>query len=37
MPTVTSFFCAATGTDMAAIFKTAFTQIANGIKMIALP
>jgi hypothetical protein len=31
------FFCAGTGTDMAAIFKTAFTQIANGIRMIALP
>ena len=31
------FFCAGTGTDMAAIFKTAFVQIANGIKMIALP
>jgi hypothetical protein len=31
------FFCAATGTDMAAIFKTAFTQIASGIRMIALP
>jgi hypothetical protein len=31
------FFCAATGTDMKKIFVTAFTQIANGIRMIALP
>ena len=31
------FFCAATGTDMAAIFKTAFVQIANGIRLIRLP
>jgi len=31
------FFCAGTGTDMAPIFKTAFGQIAIGIKMIALP
>jgi hypothetical protein len=31
------FFCAGTGTDMAEIFKTAFTQIANGIRLIALP
>jgi hypothetical protein len=31
------FLCAASGTDMAAIFKTAFVQIANGIRLIALP
>ena len=31
------FFCAASGTDMAAIFMTAFVQIANGIRLIALP
>ena len=34
------FFCAtagATSADMAAIFTTAFTQIANGVRMIALP
>jgi hypothetical protein len=31
------FFCAASGTDMAVIFKTAFVQIANGIRLIALP
>jgi hypothetical protein len=31
------FFCAAAGTDMKKIFVTAFTQIANGIRMIALP
>lgn len=31
------FFCAATGTDMAAIFKTAFVQIAKGIRLIELP
>jgi Putative Flp pilus-assembly TadE/G-like len=31
------FFCAGTGTDMAAIFVTAFTQIANGIRLIQLP
>ena len=31
------FFCAASGTDMAAIFKTAFTQISVGIRLIRLP
>lgn len=31
------FFCAATGTDMAAIFKTAFGQLAKGIRLIQLP
>jgi hypothetical protein len=31
------FFCAASGTDMAAIFVTAFTQIANGVRLIQLP
>jgi hypothetical protein len=31
------FFCAATGTDMAAIFKTALGQLAKGIRMMQLP
>lgn len=31
------FFCAGTGTDMAAIFVTAFGQLATGIRLIQLP
>ena len=31
------FFCAATGTDMAPIFKTALSQAGSGIKLIRLP
>jgi hypothetical protein len=31
------FFCAATGTDMSPIFKTALGQLAKGIRMIQLP
>ena len=31
------FFCAATGTDMAPIFKTALSQATKGIKLIKLP
>ena len=31
------FFCAATGTDMAPIFKTALSQAGTGIKLIRLP
>jgi hypothetical protein len=31
------FFCAATGTDMAPIFKTALSQAGAGIRMIRLP
>ena len=31
------FFCAASGTDMAAIFKTAFGQLAVGTRLLQLP
>ncbi|HET6153181.1 MAG TPA: TadE/TadG family type IV pilus assembly protein [Marmoricola sp.] len=31
------FFCAASGTDMAPIFKTALSQTGSGIKLIQLP
>ena len=31
------FFCAASGTSMAPIFKTAFGQLAKGIKFLQLP
>ncbi|WP_209714495.1 TadE/TadG family type IV pilus assembly protein [Marmoricola sp. OAE513] len=31
------FFCAASGTDMAPIFKTALSQAGSGIKLIRLP
>jgi hypothetical protein len=31
------FFCAASGTDMAPIFKTALSQASSGIKLIRLP
>jgi len=31
------FFCAASGTDMTAIFKTALGQLAKGIRLIQLP
>lgn len=31
------FFCAASGTDMAPIFKTALSQASKGIKLIKLP
>ncbi|MCW2787439.1 MAG: hypothetical protein JWP74_3956 [Marmoricola sp.] len=31
------FFCGASGTDMAPIFKTALSQAASGIKLIQLP
>ena len=31
------FFCAASGTDMAAIFKTAFGQLAVGTRLLRLP
>jgi Flp pilus assembly protein TadG len=31
------FFCAGTGTDMAAIFKTALGRLATGVRLIQLP
>ncbi|MCX6395868.1 MAG: pilus assembly protein [Propionibacteriales bacterium] len=31
------FFCAASGTDMAPIFKSALSQVGSGIKLIRLP
>ncbi len=31
------FFCAASGTDMAAIFKTALGKVSTGIKLIRMP
>lgn len=31
------FFCAASGTDMSPIFKTALSQVGGGIKLIRLP
>ncbi|MCZ4499585.1 MAG: hypothetical protein JWQ74_2138 [Marmoricola sp.] len=31
------FFCAATGTDMAPIFKTALSQASSGIRLVRLP
>ena len=31
------FFCAATGTQMAPIFKTALSQVSKGIKLIRMP
>jgi hypothetical protein len=31
------FFCAATGTDMAPIFKTALSQASSGIRLMRLP
>ncbi len=31
------FFCGATGTDMAPIFKTALSQATKGIKLVRIP
>ena len=31
------FFCAASGTDMAPIFKTALSQATKGIRLLKLP
>ena len=31
------FFCGATGTDMAPIFKTALSQVTKGIKLLKMP
>jgi hypothetical protein len=31
------FFCAASGTDMAPIFRTALSQASKGVKLIKMP
>lgn len=31
------FFCGASGTDMAPIFKTALSQVSKGVKLMKLP